>query len=218
MLEQLKQDKGAVLLIEAAFVFPMVVIIVLIMVMLGNAEYQKTRVTRVVMSFTMDAAEMAANPMLESVIEDGAIPTVENAPEIEPYRYLFSTFGVGEIETQISNLTNDLYDEIEGLTSVGFKSMEPTNIDIQVEYEPGVLMSTIVVQCNFSIEFPIRMLFADENFTVDYAVRTEQCVGDPAEFVRNVGMVKDYAERVEWIADATDNIKGAIDKVAEFLN
>ena len=49
-------EKGAVTLIEAVIVFPIMFIIVFIMMMAGNAYYQQARVERAVVETTLNAS------------------------------------------------------------------------------------------------------------------------------------------------------------------
>ena len=50
-----------------------------------------------------------------------------------------------------------------------------------------------------------------------YNVQMTASVGDPAEFVRNVGMISDLIERSQF-ADFLGKVKSKIDEVGGYLN
>lgn len=96
--------------------------------------------------------------------------------------------------------------------------MKITNVNVTTEYQQSLLISHFVIQCDYSVQLPIKMLFEEENFTVDYSIHVEQPVGDPAEFVRNVSLVQDYLERWEAAGEFTQKISDAMEPIKNFLN
>ena len=62
-----EKQKGAVAVIEAAFVFPVMFIIVLVMILAGEVFYQRSRVEQAAHIAVIDAAAACSNPMLNYV-------------------------------------------------------------------------------------------------------------------------------------------------------
>ena len=75
MVEKEKNGEyGAVLIVEAVFVFPIMFIIVFVMLMAGSAFFQHARVERLVVEAALDGASRCENPMLEKVSSTGSVP------------------------------------------------------------------------------------------------------------------------------------------------
>ncbi len=209
-----QQEYGAVLILEAVFVFPIMFIIVLIMLMAGGAYYQHARVERLVIEAALDGASQCENPMLKKVQENGSVPTGTSDTQVMPYRYLFTgnARGIGD------TVESELRRKVEGLTSLAFKGMEPQNVSVAVKPKMFILMSSFQVQCEFDIVLPIRMIFSDENIKFHYAVHITEPIGDPAEFVRNVSTVQDILEQNETVSNFAAKFKEAAQELAEFIN
>lgn len=205
---------GAVLVIEAVFVFPIMFIIVFVMIMAGGAYFQHARVERLVVEAALDGASRCENPMLEKVSNTGSVPTGTSDAKVMPYRYLF-TGNAKEIGAEVSG---ELQEKIEGLSSFGFRGLEPKNVSVKATPKMFVLVSSFEVECAFDVVLPIRMLFAKENFKFHYTVSMTEPIGDPAEFVRNVSMVQDLLERNETVMEIAGKFKEAAQKLAKYIN
>ena len=208
-------EYGAMLIIEAVFVFPITFIIVFVMLMAGSAFFQHARVERLVVEAALDGASRCENPMLEKVSGTGSVPHKISADtKVMPYRYLFT----GNAKETGAEVAAELERKIRGLRSFGFHGMEPKNVSVKATPDMFILVSSFRVECTFDIELPIRMLFAKENFKFHYAVSMTEPIGDPAEFVRNVSTVQDLLERNETIMDIAGKFQNAAQKLAKYLN
>ncbi len=208
-------EYGAVLIIEAVFVFPIMIIIVFVMLMAGSAFYQHARVERLVIEAALDGASRCENPMLEKVSSAGSVPQKITADtKVMPYRYLFT----GNAKKIGAEVGGKLEQKVRGLQSVGFRGLEPKNVSVKATPHMFILVSSFQVECEFDIELPIRMLFAKENFRFHYAVSMTEPIGDPAEFVRNVSMVQDLLERNETVMEIAGKFQEAAKKLAKYLN
>lgn len=207
-------EYGAVLIIEAVFVFPIMFVIVFIMMLAGGAYYQYARVERLVVEAAIDGASRCENPMLEQVSSTGSVPTGTKDAKVMPYRYLLT----GNAKKIGSQMAGELKRNVEGLNSVGFKGLEPKNVSVKVTPKMFVLISSFQVECEFDIVLPIRMIFSNKDFKFHYTVSMTQPIGDPAEFVRNVSMIQDILERSEIVSKTAKSFKDINDKIARFLN
>jgi hypothetical protein len=216
MVEKEKNGEyGAVLIVEAVFVFPIMFIIVFVMLMAGSAFFQHARVERLVVEAALDGASRCENPMLEKVSSTGSVPKEITADtKVMPYRYLL-TQNAKKIGAEIGG---ELEQKVRGLQSVGFSGLEPKNVSVRATPHMFILVSSFQVECEFDIELPIRMLFAKENFRFHYAVSMTEPIGDPAEFVRNVSLVQDLLERNETVMEIAGKFQKAMQKLAKYLN
>lgn len=207
-----KQEDGAVTIIEAAFVFPITFFIVFFMIMAGEGYYQHARVENLVTSTAISGAARCENPML-SQFEGGGVPTDPTKTDIMPYRYIFT----GEAKKIGSELQGQLEEQVSALKPLLFKGMSPQNVAVKVNPSLNLLISSFPVSCYFEIPFPIKMIFTDLELSFRYNVQMTASVGDPAEFVRNVGMISDLIERTQFQSFLGD-VKAKIDELAGYLN
>ena len=185
-------DKGAVTLIEAVIVFPIMFFIVFIMMMAGNAYYQKARVERAVVECTLDAASRCTNPFLGYVIEHDTVPHGTKDVEIYPYRYIFPK----EMKNIAAQLESELSNRICHMNSIAFKGMEPKVISPpKLDLNWYLIASYIDTECSFKVQFPIRVPFSHENVALRYYVHLREPVGDAPNLIRNTSMTEDYIER-----------------------
>lgn len=209
-----EKQKGAVAVIEAAFVFPVMFIIVLVMILAGEVFYQRSRVEQAAHIAVIDAAAACSNPMLNYVQESGSVPTNPSASKVMPYRYIFT----GNMKKVCRDEENALRQTISGMKPLAFKGIKPKLISLSIKPENYFLVSYVHLKCNYEIELPIRMLFTKEPFKFNYTITITQPVGDSAEFVRNVGLVVDIMQRNETIMQACQKLAEGMKKLSKYLN
>lgn len=210
-------QRGAVTIMEAAFVFPVMFFVVFMLLMACEAYYQYARVEKVCILAAIDGAARCENPMLEIVQETGKVPVSTSEAKVRPYRYILTS----EAKSIAETVEQDLEDTVEGLNVMVFRGMTPTNVKVTATPVMNVLISSFQVSCNFEIKLPIRMIFSDEDITFYYSIQITEPVGDPAEFIRNVSMVQDYLERSklgESIETYTSDIREGLEKLSRFMN
>lgn len=208
------KEYGAVMLAEAAFVFPVMFIIVFVMIMAGGAYFQHARVERLVVEAALDGAARCENPMLEQVSKTGSVPTGTSDGKVMPYRYLLT----GNARNIGNEVADELKRNMEGLQSFVFRGLEPKHVTVRAMPHMYIILSNFEVECEFDIELPIRMLFSEKNVTFHYSVCMTEPIGDPAEFVRNVSTVQDFAQRNEVLAEAAQKFKEAAQKLGTYIN
>lgn len=187
-MNKAKDETGAVQIVEAAFVFPIMFIILFFLIYMGNAFYVKAQVESVVEKYAVQGANYCADPILSTLKTYDAVPSLDSL-KTEPYRYLFG--GMSSIETEIRNSVES---EISGKTSSFFKNMQPQLIgsssDI-AKFNNYVVYSTFSVQVKYKVCFPIRFFGYDAPSVLEISSRAEVPVNDTAEFIRNTDMVID---------------------------
>lgn len=212
-----KDQRGAVVIIEATFVFPIMFFVIFIMLMSCEAYYQYARVESACMTAAIRGAARCENPMLEEVQNTGKVPTSPSAVKVRPYRYIFTS----EAKNIAGQLEKELRNQINGMNSLAFNGIKPSNVHVTVTPKMNIFVSSFQVDCSFQIKLPIRMIFSNDDLAYKYSISMSEPVGDPAEFIRNVSTVQDYLERSEFgekIENFTAKIKEALGKIARFTN
>jgi hypothetical protein len=210
-----KSEKGAVLLVEATLIFPIMFIIVFLMIMAGEAYYQHARVEYVVTQAAISGAARCENPMLSYIENNGnEIPVSTTDVKVRPYRYILTS----EAKNIDSEVKSELKKSIEEMKPLLWANMSPKNVSISGTTKVNPLISSFQVQCDFDIELPIRMIFSNENFKFHYTVSMVETIGDPSELVRNVSMIEDIMERFEKLGKIKENLNRIAEKVGTYLN
>ena len=188
ILSKVKTEKGAVQIVEATFVFPIMFIVLFFLIYMGNAHYIKAQVESVVETYALEGAGYCADPILETIKKTGSVPSLSSL-ETEPYRYIFG--GMSDIERNIGTAVEN---EIKGKSSSFFNNMSPnlkTSSSEIAKYNNYIVYSTFSVETEYVVEFPIRFLGADAPSLLTIKARAEVPVNDTAEFIRNTDMVID---------------------------
>lgn len=217
MIKGVRSERGAVTIVEATFVFPIMFFIVFFLIMAGEAYYQFSRVEKVVTVAAINGAARCENPMLGTVIADNKVPTDPQEIDVIPYRYILT----GQAKRIAAEVEDDLVKQIKEMKPLLFRNMKPKNLKVSVELHMNVLVSSFPVRCTFSVPFPIRMIFSNEAMSLHFSVQTNAPISDPAEFVRNVAMIADLLERSEvgqGILQFGGKVKDAMDKIGSFTN
>lgn len=205
-MEKLKNEKAAVTIVEATFVFPIMFFVVFLLLFFGNACYVTNNADAATSMVAIDAAADAADPMLTYVKENGEVST--SRVETKPYRYLSKGYGNSVASNYKHKLENQL--KFSGV----FSKMTPRVNQCKITYNNYVLYQTIKVQADYSIKLPIRLIMSNETFTIKYSSIDEMPVSDSAEFILNTNMAIDYYEQSS-LKDKIDTLK---DKVSKFFN
>ena len=207
-------EKGSAMIIEAAFVFPIVFVVVLLMIMAGEATYQKMYAERLVSTTVIEATARCADPALEHVQKTGGLATDIDDIKNAPYRYILT----GDINKIGNNVQDELEDKMKQMKPLMFPQMKPEKVDIKVETKAGILISNLSVSCSFEVPFPLRIPMTDQHLKSVCRLYESRQIGDPAEFMRNVSFVVDYLERSANIEEYTAKVDNALKKVAQFMN
>ena len=206
-MKKISDNRGTVI-VEATFVFPIMFFVIFIMMVAGNAYFQKCRVENLVNKCAIDGAAYCADPLLEKTEEGKSAPSAAKL-NVQPYRYI--TGGMKDI---VSNIEERVTKEIKGLSTVFFWGMEPKNKGVKAKFNNHILYATFSLEVKYEVIIPIRYLFDNENMKMSYSTRIEVPVSDVPEFIRNVDMVEDYYERLNSGGDGNDKgLKERVDMI-----
>lgn len=200
-----KCEKGLVI-IEAAFVFPIMFYVIFFLIYMGNAYYVRSHVQSAVELVAIEGAAYCADPFLERIYQnEGAIPSQNK--EIQPYHYWFSRDG---IETKVKK---NLEDRLRTMGTGLFDGMSPKLDSCKVEYENKILYNTFTVTITYSVKLPLRFMGTEPVNILKMSVKSVAPVTDTAEFIKNIDMAYDYYENT----GAKDKVDEVIGKAKDFL-
>ncbi len=216
MFEKSQNEKGAVTLVEAVFVFPTVFIVVFILMMIGNVYYQRSAMQRGIVKTALNMAASTENPMLDTIIADGSISTDTKKYELAPYRNILGGFHAKSIEQSVGEHMEDYANSLSALAV--FKGIKPVNVSTSgTKLSVYLIFSELKVCCSYDIQLPIRMLFSNDPIKFSFYDEIIEPVGDPAEFVRNAAMVKDYLEHKEQFMSAASKIGNYMNNITSYI-
>ena len=189
------QQKGAII-VEASFIFPIVIFVVFFMIYFGNMMFCKAKIEAYIMQAAVDGANLAADPILYDYEESKAMPTNLNSWDTKPYRFLFTGFGKG--------VAGDIHDKTEKkLTSMSntfFSNMTPQITSFKTNYKNHILASTFSVEAEYVIKLPAIALIND-GIIAHFETKCEVPVNDTSEMIRNVDMTVDYVKEYTSVID-----------------
>ena len=87
----LRDETGAVAIVEATFVFPIMFFVLFFIMMMGNIYYQQARIDDIVSRYAIIGAEKVTNPLRDNLEEGKTMITDSEQVDAEPYRYLFGS-------------------------------------------------------------------------------------------------------------------------------
>lgn len=180
---KLKDENGAVEVVEATFVFPIVIFVVILFMMFGNMLYQQAKMDAIAVRGAEYLATIYTNPILEK----DSIPTDSTQVNVKPYRYLF---GDEDAEDKAKDFIRK---EIKKTGTGLFSGMEMTANIKTCEIKNYVVYQTAQVEIEYSIELlPMKLFDSPSMFRCTNATVT--AATDSSEFIRNVDMIMDYSE------------------------
>ena len=211
LLERIKNSRGATI-VEATFVFPIMFFIVLLLVFLGNAYYQRSQIEAVVTEAAFEGAARCTDPFHTYVKDKRSVPSFGFTNDFEPYRYI-----VGGMKSIEGDIKTEMEQKLVQKTVSVFNGMRPQFKNLGADYSSYIVYSTFSTQAEYEIVFPIKMFFSDYIPIFKYKVRAEVPVNDTPDFVRNVDMVVDYVKQ-SGIGDKIANtIADKFTKITNFL-
>ncbi len=201
-----KEEKGAVAIVEASFVFPIMFFVLLFLIYMGNMFYMRSQVDAITSSYTIEAAARCADPMLEQIEEKGSVPRVID--QVKPYHSLLGN------NSQVRVVENEMNKELRGLGTGFFSGMNLRNVQTSMKYKNHVFYATITTDVNYQIQFPIRFLGNDQPVVLNIHSACVAPVTDTPEFIQNVDMAKDFADS----SGLTEKLNKMVSAVKKFFD
>lgn len=208
-----KDERGAATIMEATVVFPVMIVVIVFLLYLGNGMYQMSRVTSAVARYAVDGAAMCTDPYYYDVAGKDKAPTTISS-RIEPYRYMLKTDN-----SHITSIEHTIEEKVkQAVNKHGyFLGMKPQVTNVDVHYNNQFFYSTFSVEVNYKIKMGVKLIGQSDYSVINSSAYSEVAVNDPADFIRNTDMVIDYIEGTEKGAKAVSKLTEAFNKVKDFL-
>jgi hypothetical protein len=204
----INSEDGAVLIVEASLVFPIMFFILAFLIMCGNIFYQKSKVETIVQQVANESAAQMQLPLLQTVEDTGKVPAFSNSEDTRalPYRYIGkSTFA--DVEQRMKNVFNKA---IAGVGTGIFGQMELQNSGQDISSTNYFVYSKFQVNAHYTIQVPIRLLGLENFLKVNEYAYAESAVTDAPELIRNITTIQHYlhlktfGDLANWINDLPD--------------
>ena len=213
----LLDESGAMVIVEATFVFPIMFFVIFFLFFMGNMYFAKAYTDNLVTEVAIRTAAKCADPNLETIINSGnKVPDSTGSLKNEPYRYIFNsdvTFGNGSIEESKNSGVNLILNN-ENSFNTFFKGMEPqlNSNDINVKFNNNLVNYSLSITATYKISLPWKFLFSNEIDIYSLTSHAEVPVSDAPEFIRNIDMVIDYMQQSETVQKAKEEISKLFNK------
>lgn len=204
MNKKMRKDSGMVI-VEATFVFPIMLFAILLMIYMGNVYYQQAKLNAIVDIAAVKGAAYCADPMLDDIEKSGSVPTKYN--DIQPYRYLF---GLSDIETKMEKYVRTQFDKAgDGF----FGSMAPKSVSCVANFNNSVVMYSFTVEATYKVTVPLRFMGTEPPTILRLTAKATAPVNDNGEFINNIDMALDYYES----SGLSKKINAVTDKISGFF-
>ncbi len=212
-----RSEVGAVKVVEATFVYPIVFFIMGILIFMSCLLLQKSALQsdaeRVALAVSKVKAQTGYN-LFGNVISSAADFPMEVSDsllrnvleESEPYRYL---------QSDVVDLAT-LNDELESLISRN-RFLIPSQIDCQISCERKILNQQIVVHVTNRVNLPsfVRYLGLEKLLLID--ITATATVSDPAEFIKNVDIAFDVGGFLNEKYQLQNKLTTFVDRIKKML-
>ncbi|WP_408072007.1 TadE/TadG family type IV pilus assembly protein [Butyrivibrio sp. JL13D10] len=213
LLNKIKDDRGYIIM-ESSFVFPIMFFIVAFLIFAGNMFMLKARIHSEVSKEAIIYANYFSNPLIESIEADGYKVKTKAGADLTNhlYRYLFKHGRYAD-----NNEVDDLKTRISKIGLFG--GTTPDNIIVHKhDVNRSVLYHTYIVEVEYTLAFPIKMIFDDNPWVLQMSAREEAPVTDQSEFIRNVDMTIDFLEHKPAYNTAIEEWSVLVNNITEFLS
>lgn len=214
MINKFRKHEDGVLIVEATYVFPIIILVVFLMIYVGNAYLQKCKVEAIVTQEIVKGAAYCGDPVTESIESGDGIPGYGSI-DIKPYRFLLG--GLDGMDGLVGTIEDNIESKIEGMAGGLFKNMEVEDVDVNVSFNNAFLYSTLSADVTYQITLPIRMLGQEQPTIMKFEERVDIPVSDSVELIRNIDMIEDYLQRWEAYNNAVEKFGEIVDPIKEKL-
>ena len=206
-----KKEDGAVLIVEAAIVFPIVFFTMFFIICMGNAYYIRSCMDSIAQTTAVEAANYASNENLLTIMREGYYYKDRN---VDPYRYTVSQYLKDSVDEVVKKRTDSKDNSI-------LAAMLPKNVSYSVKFDSGLFGSSVTVEIDYTISV---MPLVKKNLgiaDVEYTSRAVANITDSVEFIRNLDMLRDFYTdftQTETGKKVVGTVKGKIEELVGKIN
>lgn len=178
--------RGAVLLVEATIVLPIVFFVIFFIICLGNAYYVRAYMQSIADKYAIQAANYARCENLLYIEEGGDLMKMD----LNPYQF--------SVSSKLKNTMNQRVKSAVNSKNVSlFGSMKPTRIGSgsqsdYVKFYNGIFDSYAEVEIEYNLNM-MPVLGSIKIASTKVTAKAKAQINDSPSFIRNLDMVKDLA-------------------------
>lgn len=213
-----RRGAAGMVIVEATFVYPVVFLVLIFVLMLGDVYYQRARIEAVVIDTALVGSASASSSALEQVVVDQATGLgVMDASKIEndPYRFVFNMGSDGSVSENLAKYKESLTDQI-GDGDASFFGLAPDIGSADVQYTSRFIYGDYLVSAGYDVDVPMAtMLMPEGKATLGFGATAVSTVTSMGELTRNIDLVDD-AYRSSGAKDLVDAVDNLATKVHEY--
>jgi len=214
---RLRRDESGLVVVEAAFIYPVVFAILIFLLLVCDMFYQRAWIEAAVQQEAVEGAQALGDSQVEniSVGEASGKGTLHTPVPNDPYRFIFGT-GRGDTVGERKNALRDRIENGEG----SILGLAPTIESVEAKASSGFLYSDYTVSVRYSFTLGIAR-FVDEKGSYDVNLDSSAIapILSTGETIRNTDIVDDYYRRAKeeaGLGDVADTLTRLGDAVQGF--
>jgi len=207
-------------IVEAAFIYPVVFAVLALLLYVGDMFYQRSWVEAAVLRYSIEGAAEVANSSLANItVDDGSgagslsVGSIEN----NPYRFLFN--GGADSDVAASAAANEaaLRAEVaDGRAS--FFGLAPNLRTLDIDYRSSLVYGDYLVTADYGFQLPVAsFIVPGGRIGLDFTSESVSNVTSMGEFVRNVEMLDDLRAEFDDEVSAVSRLAGEIERFRGFV-
>ncbi|SNT08648.1 hypothetical protein SAMN06309944_2028 [Micrococcales bacterium KH10] len=214
--EESKSERGLVI-VEAAFIYPLVFILLVLVMSMSEMYYQRARVESLTLSYAQQAAAEMSDSMDYDVAGDGESVRVSGQQDRALYRYILGSHNdFATVEGKVESAVTRAFDE----NDIGFFGPAPTLDSVSVTYGRHFTYEELKVSVDYGYRLPFlgKQVAGGGPFSFEFNASAELPVLQSAEFVRNFDLANDMVVSFEKGTGTFALIENAGTEVCRFLS
>lgn len=195
MKEESRDERGFVI-VEAAVVYPIVIIALVLVMALSEMYYQRAKIEALTLSFAQQAAAELGDSLDFEVYDDGEIVAVDGAKSRDLYRYLLGTNNdFAGVETRVKAAITNAFTN----NDVGLFGPAPELGAVSVEYRRNFTYEELYVSVDYSYTLSMfsQNLVDGSFYSFDFNASAELPVLQSGEFIRNFDLANDTLKSID---------------------
>lgn len=211
--------KGLVV-VEAVFIYPVVFMLLVFVMFLGDTFYQRARVEAAVLdAAVMGGAEIGSASLPHIAVNESGSATLDPAGiDNDPYRFLFN----GPAGTGTEAVTSTIKENVDSMLSAQDASIFGLAPRLgeggaQVDYSSRIVQGEFSVSMSYGLSVPVSSyLLPDGKIDLALDASASTTVTPMGEFVRTVDMMDDLHE-ANGGAELADSVRTIVDAISGFV-